>query len=549
MKSENRKLDDLKGIQVTEGIHWVGFADFESGFSNNPYLLIDEEEAILFDPGPGHPLFKELITQKIQNILPMEKIKYIVVHHQDPDLCALIPYIEYIINPDAVIIAHPRAALFLPYYGIRKKILPVGDRDILELESGRKIIFYHTPYAHFAGSMMSYDTKTKTLFSSDIFGTFNRNWSFKAKPEDKPLMQSFLEHYVEEKGCLKYIYDFLKELSIDRICPQHGSVIADNVEDYLRVLVEAEPGQMLKELKTTPSKEGTAELIKTGIEWLKYWLKKPVTAGSLKELLGFALKEGPATVSLLLDSISRKAQEMGISNPLAGNTVHQWKDLQATRSENLLYSIREKLLKSQYSMLYGNETNIDVLLNKRLQAVKMRLNIMFVDIRGFTSWSQNIPADEIIRTLNEEIELICRIITRNFGRVNKIIGDGVLAYFPESLVPHSLFATSQINAEIRKRRLLQVGTGMSYGEVIMGDIGEDIRLDFTIIGKTVNMASRLCSLAAKGQVGITLPYFMNLPEDIQSKIKSLESYKQETIRVKKNDPRIETIVFDSFTFA
>ncbi len=87
-------LDDTKAIKITEDIWWIGFADFEAGFSNNPYLLIDNDEAVLFDPGPGHPIFRDIILQKIQQVIDPKKIKYIVVHHADPDLCGLIPFIE-----------------------------------------------------------------------------------------------------------------------------------------------------------------------------------------------------------------------------------------------------------------------------------------------------------------------------------------------------------------------------------------------------------------------------------------------------------------------
>ena len=121
------KLDDRKSINIIGDIWWVGFADYEAGFSNNPYLIVDQEETLLFDPGPGHPFFRDLIVQKIQEVTSLELIKYIVVHHQDPDLCGLIPYIEHLLHPEVVIICHPRTALFVPYYGTRKRIFPVGD--------------------------------------------------------------------------------------------------------------------------------------------------------------------------------------------------------------------------------------------------------------------------------------------------------------------------------------------------------------------------------------------------------------------------------------
>jgi len=62
----SQRLDDTHGIEIEKGIFWIGFADYESGFSNNPYLLIDGEEAVLFDPGPGHPVFRDIIIRKIR---------------------------------------------------------------------------------------------------------------------------------------------------------------------------------------------------------------------------------------------------------------------------------------------------------------------------------------------------------------------------------------------------------------------------------------------------------------------------------------------------
>ncbi|MBT3224480.1 MAG: diguanylate cyclase, partial [Proteobacteria bacterium] len=84
-------LDDQNAVEVAEGIWWLGFADYEAGFSNNPYLLVSGDEAVLFDPGPGSPFFLDIILHKIRQVIDPEKVRYIVVHHQDPDLCALIP--------------------------------------------------------------------------------------------------------------------------------------------------------------------------------------------------------------------------------------------------------------------------------------------------------------------------------------------------------------------------------------------------------------------------------------------------------------------------
>ncbi|MBN2444392.1 MAG: hypothetical protein JXJ04_23720 [Spirochaetales bacterium] len=537
------KLDDRKSVNIIEDIWWVGFADYEAGFSNNPYLIVEKEEAVLFDPGPGHPFFRDLIVQKIQEVTSLEMIKYIVVHHQDPDLCGLIPYIEHLLHPEVVIICHPRTALFIPYYGTRKRIFSVGDEDILQLKSGREIQFIHAPYLHFAGNMMSYDIKTKSLFSGDIFGGFNRDWTLFADKSHIEIATQFIEHYIADKKPAEYLYNKLKKIPLSLILPQHGSIINKDINDFIEILMNFDAGQLINELESPPDDKQKNELLTAGKEWLTFWLKDDIKAGSLNELFAFAKEQGAATVALLFDRITRRAKELGVRNPLKTKQIHKWNNIQAPRSSRLLETTRQKLLTSQFSMLYGGETQVDVLIQRRLQAIKTKLIIMFIDIRGFTHWSENKPPDEIVRMLNIEMELITRTIYRHNGRVNKMIGDGVLAYFPESIKPYSLLAAINIHNKVKKANLLPVGIGMAFGEVILGDIGEELRLDFTLIGSTVNIASRLCDSAAKNGVVISAPCFATLPEEYQHKLQSYSSFEKIKIKIKENDPEVDGIRF------
>ena len=73
------KLNDEQPIEIADGIYWIGFADFEAGFSNNPYLVTDGNEAVLFVPGPGHPVFRDIVYSKIRQIIDPANIRYIVV--------------------------------------------------------------------------------------------------------------------------------------------------------------------------------------------------------------------------------------------------------------------------------------------------------------------------------------------------------------------------------------------------------------------------------------------------------------------------------------
>ena len=256
-----RKLDDAGPVEVAPGLWWVGFADYEAGFSNNPYLLVDGDAAVLFDPGPGHPFFKYLIMEKIEQVIALEKVRYVVVHHPDPDLVGLLPLLEGHFHPELVVITPPRAALFLPYYGIRAPVLPVRDGDRLELRSGRRISFLHLPYLHFAGNMASYDERDRTLFSSDVFGGFNRSWQLFAGEDELRIAHDFLAEYVCSKDALRYAYDKLSAMTIDRICPQHGSVILDGVDRFIDMLIEVEPGRALAPPPRDATPQEKAEIL------------------------------------------------------------------------------------------------------------------------------------------------------------------------------------------------------------------------------------------------------------------------------------------------
>lgn len=236
-------MDYNKAIGIiTRDIFWVGFYDKDAGFHCNPYLLIDGDEAVLFDPGTK-PHIRHII-RKITEIINPVRIKYIVLHHQDPDLCAGVPEIEKFCNPDLRIVSTWRSGVLIAYYGIEAPFYYVDRNNYqLTLNSGRILNFIPTPFCHSPGSFVTFDRKTGALFSSDLFGAFSFNWSLFAGSDYMEAMKAFHEPYMPSREILRENIKRLEKLPIKFILPQHGSILkGEQVREAIEVLKELDCG-------------------------------------------------------------------------------------------------------------------------------------------------------------------------------------------------------------------------------------------------------------------------------------------------------------------
>jgi adenylate cyclase len=149
----------------------------------------------------------------------------------------------------------------------------------------------------------------------------------------------------------------------------------------------------------------------------------------------------------------------------------------------------------------------------RAQGERMRAVIMMTDMRNFTGLSDRLPGDDVIELLDDYFDGVVSPIQQRDGEVLKFIGDGVLAIFPaeddEDFAPSSLRALeaatdaldrlAAINLTRRERAKseFRIGIGLHLGEVIYGNVGATDRLDFTVIGPAVNLASRIEGLTKR----------------------------------------------------
>jgi len=135
--------------------------------------------------------------------------------------------------------------------------------------------------------------------------------------------------------------------------------------------------------------------------------------------------------------------------------------------------------------------------------------VLFSDIRGFTSISEELPADELIALLNRYMSQMVDAIVANGGMVNKFGGDSLLAVFGTPLNPAADHAARAVSAARDMRKALEdfnrqqrasgsvelhFGVGIATGQAVAGNIGGAERIEYTVIGDTVNLASRLQDL-------------------------------------------------------
>jgi adenylate cyclase len=150
----------------------------------------------------------------------------------------------------------------------------------------------------------------------------------------------------------------------------------------------------------------------------------------------------------------------------------------------------------------------------QLKGVLQPVTVMYADIRGFTTMSEKMEAREVVHMLNDFFTSMSAIIFRCNGTLDKFIGDCIMSLFgapvPSDQAPHDALNTAilmqcemeRLNQERIKRNAppFQIGIGLHCGSAVVGNIGSADRVQYTAIGDTVNVAARLCSKAAAGQV-------------------------------------------------
>ncbi len=161
----------------------------------------------------------------------------------------------------------------------------------------------------------------------------------------------------------------------------------------------------------------------------------------------------------------------------------------------------------------------------RLGGESQRITLLFADVRGFTTMAEKMKPREAVEVLNEFFARMTNVIFEHDGTLDKYLGDGLMALFgapfalqndAEAAVRAAMNMQKSL-AELNNlsgKAPLQIGIGIHTGEAVVGFLGTERRMDYTAIGDTVNVASRLTSQAGPGQIVISDATRLQLCRDI-----------------------------------
>ncbi|MDP1676495.1 MAG: adenylate/guanylate cyclase domain-containing protein [Bacteroidota bacterium] len=212
--------------------------------------------------------------------------------------------------------------------------------------------------------------------------------------------------------------------------------------------------------------------------------------------------------------LSDAARKVGSGN-LQVNVATRMKDELGMLSRDfnfMVVQIREKVEMQKFV----SKSTVEMISTGKemtLGGTRSLICAMFTDIRGFTSFSENKSPEEVVETLNHYLDLQTRVIHEHGGVVDKFLGDGIMSIFRgERMTSNAIEASIHIQKEVallnikrkkQKENVLNVGVGIASGIAVLGSVGSHDRMDFTAIGDTVNLSSRLCGIAGPMEIIVT----------------------------------------------
>ena len=205
----------------------VMFDELTSGVmvQANQHIIVDKGEGIVLDPG-GHKVYSRLLGE-MSSIVPVKRLKYIFMSHQDPDILAAANGWLMVTDADAYL--SQVWTRFIPHFGVdelvihRVKAIPDEGMTLLLGDCPLMIIPAH--FIHSAGNFQVYDPTAKILYSGDLGVSLGQPYSI---VEDfdahRQYIEGFHRRYLPGNKALQLWANMIRGLDIETIAPQHGAV-------------------------------------------------------------------------------------------------------------------------------------------------------------------------------------------------------------------------------------------------------------------------------------------------------------------------------------
>ena len=225
--------DTGHAVQLAERVWWVGRRSPDVGRQSNSYLIEQGEQSVLVDPGPGS-LFPET-RRKIEEVVPLDHVRWFVCHHQDPGNSTSLPLIDRQVGrSDARVVGHGRAEAMVRHYGLGMPFWAVEEHGWRLQLQDRMLRFVFTPYAPYPGSFCSFDDHSGILFSGDLFGGRGHEAGLFARNEEWfDVIRPYHEHQMPSGEVLDYALRRIDGYPLEMIAPRHGALIPPSLIPYM----------------------------------------------------------------------------------------------------------------------------------------------------------------------------------------------------------------------------------------------------------------------------------------------------------------------------
>jgi adenylate cyclase len=280
--------------------------------------------------------------------------------------------------------------------------------------------------------------------------------------------------------------------------------------------------------KTIAFKNKQLGVVHVGIslDFIKHLIRKETVSILMMSL--FIILLGISIAILLGIGFSRPISKLVLATKEIGKGNFQYRidmirrdefgDL-ATAFNFMAGELFKKLLIQKSFGRYVSPEVLDMILSNPehswLKGTRSEASILFTDVREFTAYSEITKPEEVVEALNEYFGIATQFILEYGGYVDKFIGDAVLGVFGVP-VPHTDHAERAVRAAVAMQKELQqranqnrnpllsrIGIGMNTGVVVSGNLGSQVKMEYTVIGDCVNIASRLNGIAGPGQIIIS----------------------------------------------